>query len=88
MASARSCPRRSAGRGSAALAALVVAAVALGTTPAARAAEAPALVPTDGGWGIDFAGDTLNTVERTASSERSAYAWQGAPDGSTARCGP
>ncbi|MEU3654743.1 hypothetical protein AB0E67_18345 [Streptomyces sp. NPDC032161] len=72
------------GRGSAAPAVLVVAAAGLGATPAAGAAEASALVPTDGVRGVDFAGGTLNTVERTASSERSVYVRQIAPEGSTA----
>lgn len=62
----------------------MVAAAALGATPPAGAAEAPALVPTNGVWGIDFAGGTLNTVERAENGERSVYARRIAPDGSAA----
>ncbi|NUK90244.1 hypothetical protein HRW19_39630, partial [Streptomyces lunaelactis] len=66
------------------MAALTVVAAGLGTMPSAGAADAPTPVQTDGVWGIDFAGGTLNTVELAPSGEQFVYARQVAADGSTA----
>ncbi|MEU0809158.1 FG-GAP-like repeat-containing protein [Streptomyces sp. NPDC005970] len=65
--------------------AAVVALVA-GATAAtgANAADTPLPIQTDGVWGIDFAGGTLATVERSASREAYVMTRRVAPDGSTA----
>ncbi|MFD4857099.1 FG-GAP repeat domain-containing protein [Streptomyces atratus] len=66
------------------MAALAVVAAGLGTMPSAGAADASTPVQTDGVWGIDFAGGTLNTVEVAANGLQYAYARRIAPDGTTA----
>lgn len=65
--------------------ALAVAALAAGmiSTPSASAAQSPTPVQTDGVWGIDFAGGTLNTVERAANGEQYVMSRQVAADGTT-----
>lgn len=50
----------------------------------AAAADIPTPVPTDGVWGIDFAGGSLHTVERGAYGDRFMALRKIAADGSTA----
>ncbi|MFG2890460.1 FG-GAP-like repeat-containing protein [Streptomyces sp. NPDC048248] len=65
--------------------AAVVAVVAGGTTVSgASAVDSPLPLRTDEVWGIDFAGGTLSTVERSASGDGYVMTRKIAPDGSTA----
>ncbi|MBA2950036.1 FG-GAP-like repeat-containing protein [Streptomyces himalayensis] len=76
--------RRALRRGGAALAAVAAVVAGLSASTSAGAADAPTPIQTDGVWGIDFAGGTLNTVERAASGERFVFARQVSPDGLSA----